>query len=61
MIQKERIQPLNDRDIIERPFVLYWMQHAQRAECNHALEYAISQANHQEKPLLVFLDRKSVV
>lgn len=54
MIQKERIQPLNDRDIIERPVVLYWMQHAQRTECNHALEYAISQANHQEKPLLVY-------
>jgi deoxyribodipyrimidine photo-lyase len=30
------------------------MQAAQRAECNHALEYAIREANGRKKPLLVF-------
>jgi len=30
------------------------MQASQRAECNHALEYAIAKANELEKPLVVF-------
>ncbi len=34
-------------------FVLYWMQQSQRAEYNHALEYAIEQANIQGQPILV--------
>jgi deoxyribodipyrimidine photo-lyase len=55
MIQAERIKPLNNRGIIAgNPYVLYWMQSAQRAECNHALEYAIRQANLLKKPLLVY-------
>jgi deoxyribodipyrimidine photo-lyase len=32
--------------------VLYWMQSAQRADCNHALEYAIDQANERKKPVV---------
>lgn len=34
--------------------MLYWMQAAQRAEWNHALEYAIRRANDLHKPLVVF-------
>ena len=32
-------------------FVLYWMQASQRARCNHALEYAIEQANELGLPV----------
>ncbi|MGD9044645.1 MAG: deoxyribodipyrimidine photo-lyase [Desulfobacterales bacterium] len=44
-IQKSRIQILNDFDLRPGAFVLYWMQQSQRAEYNHALEYAVQQAN----------------
>lgn len=53
LIQEERIQLLNDLDIQNGSYVLYWMQHAQRAEYNHALEFAIQQANDHGLPLLV--------
>ena len=52
-IQEERIQRLNDRDIKAGEYVLYWMQQSQRAEYNHALEYAVQLANRSELPLLV--------
>jgi deoxyribodipyrimidine photo-lyase len=52
-IQQQRIQPLNDRKIEKGQYVLYWMQQSQRAEYNHALEYAIEMANHLRIPLLV--------
>jgi deoxyribodipyrimidine photo-lyase len=46
-IQDTRIRQLNDCDIrMDADYVLYWMQQSQRAECNHALEYAVMQANH---------------
>jgi len=35
-------------------YVLYWMQQSQRIEYNHALVYAILQANKQNLPLVVF-------
>lgn len=54
MIHTERIRLLNDKGLAERPYVLYWMQRAQRAACNHALEYAVRQANLLQKPLVVF-------
>ena len=44
-IQKSRIQLLNDADVAKGNYVLYWMQQSQRADYNHALEYAIQQAN----------------
>ncbi len=45
-IQDARIQPLNDFDVrFDADYVLYWMQQAQRAEYNHALEFAVQQAN----------------
>ncbi len=54
MIQHERIQRLNCRPLIKGDYVIYWMQASQRAEYNHALEYAIIQANELNKPLIVF-------
>ena len=53
LIEEERIQLLNDRDVQEGRYVLYWMQQSQRAEYNHALEYAIQQANALQQPVLV--------
>jgi len=52
MIQRERIQRLNNKPFIKGDYVLYWMQASQRAEYNHALEYAITKANELDKPLL---------
>jgi len=54
MIQKERVRPLNNETGKRRDYVLYWMQASQRAECNHALEYAAGEANARGKPLVVF-------
>jgi deoxyribodipyrimidine photo-lyase len=53
MIQKERVQLLNQKQIQNRQYVLYWMQASQRAEYNHALEAAILKANEFNKPLVV--------
>jgi deoxyribodipyrimidine photo-lyase len=53
-IRAERIHPLNDRRATGRPFVVYWMQAAQRAGTNHALEFAVGVANELRKPLVVF-------
>jgi deoxyribodipyrimidine photo-lyase len=50
MVQKERITPLNNRPIRDGRYVLYWMQAAQRAEYNHALEYAIERADELGRP-----------
>ncbi len=48
-----RIQFLNDCEIRRGKYVLYWMQQSQRAEDNHALEYALQAANRLDQPLLV--------
>ena len=52
-IQDARIQRLNDRDASKGAYVLYWMQQAQRAEYNHALEYAVGRANALGQGVLV--------
>jgi deoxyribodipyrimidine photo-lyase len=60
MIHPERIRNLNKKSIQKGEFVLYWMQASQRAEYNHALEYAIRQANEQKLPvvtLFILTDR----
>lgn len=54
MIQNERVRPLNNETARNREFIIYWMQASQRTHYNHALEYAIGQANERGKPLLVF-------
>lgn len=54
MIQKERIKVLNKHDNITRPeYVLYWMQASQRIPYNHALAYAMDEANRLNLPLTV--------
>ena len=53
MIHPERLQRLNQHaERNDGKFVLYWMQASQRFEYNHALEYAIDQANQAGKPLV---------
>ena len=54
IMERERIKVLNTKDMKKGDYVLYWMQQSQRSEYNHALEYAIAQANVLEKPLVVF-------
>jgi deoxyribodipyrimidine photo-lyase len=53
MIHPSRIQPLNRRSIQDGRYVLYWMQASQRVACNHALEYAIGEANALHLPVVV--------
>ncbi len=53
MIHPSRIQPLNSRSIQDGRYVLYWMQASQRVECNHALEYAVGEANERNLPVVV--------
>ena len=54
MIQKERIKALNKKGVNKGTYVLYWMQASQRAEHNHALEYAISKGTELRQPVIVF-------
>jgi len=54
MIESERVSHLNKHPIKKRDYVLYWMQASQRAEYNHALEYAVSTARDLDNPLVVF-------
>lgn len=44
---------MNEADAREGDYVLYWMQQSQRAVYNHALEFAIQQANKLDRMLLV--------
>jgi deoxyribodipyrimidine photo-lyase len=55
MIADTRISILNQAPINNEQgrYVLYWMQQAQRVSYNHALEYAVRQANGIDRPLLV--------
>ena len=53
MIHRERLRDLNAEPIRARgSYTLYWMQRAQRAHYNHALEHAIRLANENGLPLL---------
>jgi deoxyribodipyrimidine photo-lyase len=52
MVQKERIKALNQEEPVQGRYVLYWMQQSQRAEFNHALEYAVQRANELDVPAL---------
>jgi deoxyribodipyrimidine photo-lyase len=55
MIADTRICILNKAPITHEQgrYVLYWMQQAQRVAYNHALEYAVRQANDADLPLVV--------
>ena len=52
-IHPERLRWLNREPVASGAYVLYWMQQSQRAEANHALEYAIQRANARGEPLVV--------
>ena len=52
-IQQERVKNLNEEEVRDGDYVLYWMQSSQRAEQNHALEYAVQRANDLDQRLLV--------
>jgi len=52
-IPPDRIQRLNQQPIVKKSYVLYWMQQSQRADWNHALEYAVEQANLLRQPAVV--------
>ncbi|MCU0601059.1 MAG: deoxyribodipyrimidine photo-lyase [Desulfobacterales bacterium] len=52
-IHDTRIKPLNDRPVVQGRYVLYWMQQSQRAELNHALEYAVQEANRLGRGVVV--------
>jgi len=52
VVASSRVRRLNDRDRRDGDYVLYWMQASQRAECNHALEFAVQRANERGLPLL---------
>jgi len=54
LIQEERVKALNGASISGGRYVLYWVQASVRTEYNHALEYAIREANDLGKPLVVF-------
>jgi len=53
VIANEQITLLNNHPPRVGQYVLYWMQQSQRAEDNHALEFAVQQANRQQCPLVV--------
>ncbi|MDD5728127.1 MAG: deoxyribodipyrimidine photo-lyase [Victivallales bacterium] len=54
MIQSARIRVLKNMPLQHGAYVLYWMQAAQRVDCNHALEFALRQANERKLPLAVY-------
>jgi len=53
VIDESRLRRLNERPPRDGAYVLYWMQQSQRAESNHALEYAAQRANERGLPLVV--------
>lgn len=52
-IQGTRIQHLNNREVVQGRYVLYWMQQSQRADLNHALEFAVREANRMGQGVVV--------
>ena len=53
IIAEERIKKLHGTSRRDGDYTLYWMQQSQRAESNHALEFAIQRANKNGDRLLV--------
>ncbi|MCP3968273.1 MAG: deoxyribodipyrimidine photolyase [Lentisphaerae bacterium] len=54
MIPNERVKILKSGTLAKGKYVLYWMQTSQRTEYNHALEFAVREANDSQLPLLVY-------
>ncbi|MEO7650316.1 MAG: deoxyribodipyrimidine photo-lyase [Bryobacteraceae bacterium] len=52
---EDRVRPLNDLPLCsEAKYVLYWSQMNRRVEGNHALDYAVRQANELNLPVLYY-------
>jgi deoxyribodipyrimidine photo-lyase len=54
VIQRERVKALSAKPLARGAYVLCWMQASVRSEYNHALEYAIREANDLRQPLVVY-------
>lgn len=54
MIQRERVKGISAEPVARGAYVLYWMQASVRSEYNHALEYAIREANELRQPVVVY-------
>ena len=54
MIQEERIMVLSGSTPRAGAYVLYWMQAAHRVDANHALAYAVQEANRLGLPVLAY-------
>ena len=54
LVEKNRIEKINEAEIKENEFVAYWMQSSQRLKYNQALGYAVEKANQLNQPLLIF-------
>ncbi len=52
-LYKDRIHYLNNKSLIKGQFIVYWMQASQRVCYNHALSFAIEEANDLNLPLIV--------
>jgi len=52
-IAEERIKQINDQDLKDGEYVLYWMEQSQREDYNQALEYACSLANEKDVGVVV--------
>jgi deoxyribodipyrimidine photo-lyase len=54
LVDKNRIEKMNEAELKKKEFVAYWMQSSQRLEYNQALGYAVERANQLNQPLLIF-------
>lgn len=54
MLNSNRIKILNEKESMDKPYIVYWMQSSQRVAYNHALQLAINEANRLEKKLIVY-------
>jgi len=54
MLQQTRIENLNKKRTHRGDYILYRTQASQRSEYNHALEFAIRQANELNLPVVVY-------
>jgi deoxyribodipyrimidine photo-lyase len=54
VIQPARVKALNSSSLVRGSYVLYWMQASVRSEYNHALEYAIREANDLRQPVVAY-------
>jgi len=54
MMYNGRVKDLNSRPATGGSYVMYWMQASQRTAYNHALDFAIHQANRMHLPLVVY-------